>query len=494
MKTIEQLYLPILTSIGLTASDDHYLFSDKEMKKPWTISGMPVLLPTRENTRQMVDNGIYFHPLSEDFFIGGQSNVIKRLKRTISATLERRLFSLALELSTIACNIKQHEKLSPKQQGLLTGLKSINANHQKAFSRWLRALQPNPNGGVLMALFLKENAFVEGHKYKRGAQITFEQIESLVKLAQDRQALDKFSKAETETIAGVLSYIIQPWTEEFKQEFGSDSSVAPYFASLLEAYDAVMTRLNYLHALFYELTSPTYRLDYPNPKEMASTEWLPTNEWAKVYREIPPLPHNRGAEDRENSTDDRPAAVGDLDRDTIKAAPVVNKPQPSAAPAQRPQQPRQPVQVEPAPKAGPLTDNKGGVKIVEFNQLPGSQIPQYDQWGNPIPINNSTFYPQPVPVQQFQQQPAFVQQQQTFVAPVQQQQRFIDSYGRLCDANGNVLAVPAGAVPTMVPPQQFQNQNPFAAGPFAPAAPSTFGAPNQFGAFNGGLNTGFNLV
>ena len=112
MKTIDLLYTPLLASIGLSVAEDGSVLRGAD---PWTVSGMPVIMPTKANTKEMAEDSVYFHPLSEDFIIGGQSAVLKRTKRSMLVTADTNILLLAIELHAIATNVRQHEKLTPKQ-------------------------------------------------------------------------------------------------------------------------------------------------------------------------------------------------------------------------------------------------------------------------------------------------------------------------------------------------------------------------------------------
>lgn len=383
--TIQDFYKLQLNSLQFTVSDDDLIsFVGPDGKAiPATVEKRRLVLPTKAQLRAGFDEELQpFHPLSENIARRSASPVMQGLQRTAKAVLAHYFTELMKALLEVAADTSLHKDLPPTCSGYLKQVPDADAKMPKVFEQLIsRAVKKNQ----LITLYLKNGGTLDGKKLNRLCVVHFPFMEALL---EDQPFGLKIRKKDRETILA-LSHHVMPFGDSPEEySAGSNSRVAPFYDSFLNAYAKTAGQLNtvlrkYGKALEIPLTEiPLDYMDY-------------IGDLGKLYDKIPSLRGNDGGT-KEGAEETATPAPSPTEKPVSKVSPKPTNPTPPWE--------ETPVNTPPTPQHAPSTTNipasGGGVSVSDFmkSMNPQATPPAY---GHPGPGGHP-----PQPYQQpYQQQP-----------------------------------------------------------------------------------------
>jgi len=262
MKNVNDFYVRVLESLGLTVTEDKYIKSiDPETgkaKQVSTTNNIPMVLPVKEHINTCVepnDEGeielvkYMFNPLNEDM-IKGDSQSIKRLKDIINARLNYSLTAVIGMLSELIDNKEAQTKANTHITKFLMNLKkdlSTAIKKEVCDDKYYQILGELVNkhyANKLIHIFLKKSATYNGVKYNR-------LVTADLPLYQDISSHDKndpfhdmtLRNKDITVLTHIFSYIFDDLTDESGHiKIGSEDTTSPAFIALFKFYLIVMKR------------------------------------------------------------------------------------------------------------------------------------------------------------------------------------------------------------------------------------------------------------
>lgn len=291
MKVLD-FYKTLFHSLGLTVDDEGVVRTDYDPSAEIKIGEKFLMLPIKsELTNPDYENKVYFHPLSEDVLVGGESKVIKRLRKLINRRLNTLSFMLAHELLGIAADESLHKKLRPDQHILVQLLPNANKKALRDLNKVIKTLTSEDKS--ILDVFVKPNGLYRDVKCSRTAIVKFfferddENLEFM--------GVEIGTKRDKKIISDLFEYLFNTNGDVEYYNYGSNDATAPHFHALLGGFMRVGGRLNELIRLFDNLLSPEF-------KETLGKHFTPVFAWEPMLSlfpvlsvEIPPLPDNTGS-------------------------------------------------------------------------------------------------------------------------------------------------------------------------------------------------------
>lgn len=456
-----ELYHGVLESLDYQADSQgaiHYHFDGET--KPEKIDGLQLVLPTPEILRVIsTDNTmIPFHPLSENITMG-ESKVLRRIKLWVINKLTTMMSFLGVSLLEIAS-----EKGPLTAETTELGKTLANAT-PKTLEHFLNVINTiDQQSKQFVSIYIKRKGKLPDREqpYRRVAVVRFPIMEEFQEGKPDNMIFDiKMSKKDKVTIGEMLKFMLKGIAIDGAYSVGTDSSSAPNFVALMQAYAKIAMELS-SHA-----TAMKSKIN--EPVLLPKLNWLPLLDDLTVFTGvIPPLRDNEGESETQN----------------------VNMAIQSAAPA--------PVAVAPSTMAVngvPMMQQPTVGKYATTNSIQTQPIVQQQptypvqgmQYGQPVmptpqpgmPVQIPGYYPMQqmqaqVPQQQADfgamvTQQAFMNQAQQMGMPMQPQMPQQMPYGALPQMGippmmsgmmpGMPMMLPNG-VPMQMPMQQMQPQMP----------------------------------
>lgn len=410
---LNQFYSDYLASIGLIVSDDG-LVNQKltGASMPATIGGKRLILPLPEVLRNPDWNStIAFHPLGETIY-GGESELMKTLKKLVEFRVSSILATLIIELVDLASDKDGHKKLSPRQGDLLTILYKVDAKTVTDFTKVIDSTS-KPGSSKLCSLYLKRGGKFKGESYSRVAVLSFPFTDEFSN--EDRTINGvKLRKDDFKMFCDLVNYII-PFPESLEEySAGSRSLEAPFFDAITLSTIKILTTLNSKVELFKD-----YLDNYTDLH--SDLNWVDTYSNIGLYAGV--IPTLKGAEGKP-SVDDIEKAKYENDTPVASIYNVAPPPPPSSMQYNQPQMPVHQYQTPPEP----IKVGSGGISWTDLQRskrqsqpplgYPQQPYPQqspqyppqnYGTYQPPVQPPQPQLYPQPP---QYQQAPAPWPQQQ----------------------------------------------------------------------------------
>lgn len=321
-----EFYKALLATFDIIA-DDNGLLSHKTSGAPIMIDGKRLAIPTNANIKLAGRNElVMFHPLSENVF-EGMSEVFIELRHIVTAKLHKIIAYTAHTLLKLVLDKASHEGLSNKQMATISSLSDVDEKFVDSFKKLINKLEVTGNK-QLLNLFMKYGGELNGEKYMRVAYVSFPLLE-LIDSSEDYIIHDvKFRKKDMAILKTVFTVIVPKAFEENAYSAGSNSSISPYFVSLLLAACNVLE----------DTGSTTWRFRSYIEDEVGESQHVTASDILdKLSGEdsildfvnaIPPMPYNTGDNKTGKVIDDdddeeRPksrASRATTTRDTSRAA------------------------------------------------------------------------------------------------------------------------------------------------------------------------------
>lgn len=286
---LTEIYRQILKALCITAGPEDLLsYEAIDGSQPLTVKDEGKEKRLALPTRQILDSGnwdqiVAFHPLSEHLN-RGTSPVMNTLVKIGMFRLTEVMSSLMMQLVELAADKKRHAGMSPKSQQILSVLKDVDKQTVENLSQILRRIDMSPQKR-LVSIFLKRKGVYKGVT-SRVCVVNFPLYSELSN--PDRKVWGvQLRKKDVEALESLFEYILPDLDNTEAYSAPSDSKVAPYFESFLDAYEKVASQLN--------------RVIHNNRKELDLVDKLKSVMWENVSddllahrSDIPPLDGNKG--------------------------------------------------------------------------------------------------------------------------------------------------------------------------------------------------------
>lgn len=319
-------YKSILASLNCVVSDEGLVsVVTGETKQPVTVGGRRLILPTHEVLRQSNwDDYIAFHPMSEQVY-NGESPVIRKVRDLILYRLNSTLVELIMTLAGVAADPELESRLTPAQTKFLVLVKDIvtkNGPDKKVVENIKKILMKvaSKDGERVASLYMRKTNKFKGENVAKATIVTFPINKGIN--SEDHKVFGvKCRTRDLKVLDGIMEYLVPNYSEEDFYSSGTNSSVAPYLVSLLEAFGNVAAAINKRIA--------TFRKYIPNDKELEfDLSYLDDlAQIAKFEGVVPVLEGNEGepgvAEKQANQGTEVQVSA------TPTAAPTVTAPQPT---------------------------------------------------------------------------------------------------------------------------------------------------------------------
>jgi len=415
---IIDFYKSILDCGNLATDKDGYT-SVKVTGSPVLVTGKRLVLPTNSQlTAGNWSEKIVFHPLSENI-LRGESDVIAKLRSVFNIRLNYTFAAIAQNLFSIVASSAEHHLLSPEQSEMLSAISEVDSNTLELFNKITAAALKDSYDKAFISIFLKRGGVINGKKHSRVGIVTFPLYEELKNVDQEVFHGIKLRVKDKLAIKQLYEYIFPNLETAETYNFGSDSSIAPFFHALMGTVLGIGSKFNDILELFSKEIDDSKELIF-------ASDWVDTienlGEMMPQIRLIPMQAGNEGS-----------LKVGETQSGVPQVAPVAQPAPLSYQPPVAPQQPlyaphvagpvnqQMPWQHQQMPQQAPVQQGivmtDGGL---DFNsivrarpQLAATTMnvgqPQQFQtmmnqapnprWNNPMPYGN----PQPQYNQQFPQ-------------------------------------------------------------------------------------------
>lgn len=255
-----------------------------EKERPLTINGLPVVLPTDENTRTAVEiiNGIptpvkiIFNPMDEDA-IKGENESLKKLRQIIELKLNGVFYQIGETIFNVLFNTdKEVNHIEIIRFATLLnrhkapGLK--NPIDEKLITNWIKLyreiLASNYDTHAYIKIFSKRGGKINNVKYNRINSLGFPFAEEIYELKPNKEKFLglKLRTKDKHAYLSLFEYIFKVDTNKLLEgfKFGSLNKIAPGFHALMITYDFVFKHMfNIINALV-ELDVEDRELEYLN--------------------------------------------------------------------------------------------------------------------------------------------------------------------------------------------------------------------------------------
>lgn len=289
MKLLDQ-YIKIANAVNCTMSeqDPIWRYDLGGTLSPVTVSDAMLVMPYPALLEKGdFTNAIAFHPLSENI-VRGESPVIRRLRRLINLRVTTAVMTLLNTMVTIASTPKLQEMMDVEDTKFLDVLKDADEKTVSLLASISRKLDDDGDNRIIRT-YLKRGGTFKGKKYSRVAVVSFP-IMAAANTDDGKIFGVKMSKAQKRTILAGLEYILPGCSEEKDNpySYGSDSSVAPFFDSLMNSFLLIAKAIN-------KVAKPLQKYVSDLDDVIIPIDWKGMlKELDKLSLEIPPLSGNEG--------------------------------------------------------------------------------------------------------------------------------------------------------------------------------------------------------
>lgn len=284
---IRTLYKAILKAINLEVeANDAIVFNALGEKTNAYVTNKLLVFPSHELLRKGVGSDVVaFHPISENI-IRGESDVIKKLKGLAVFKITTVISCLIAELTEIAADKDSHAKLAPELTDMLKLLPKADGKTVDAFNKIIDATGVNTNY-KLFSIYLKRGGVWKGNKYNRVCKALFPITDEFESDASEIFGV-KLRKADKDAFIKLFEYLIPHAGSEEQYSYGSNSTIAPYFHSLMKSFCKVAKELN--------AVIDKFRKHLDNPDELyMDVSWEESLDDLSIYKDIiPSLNGNEG--------------------------------------------------------------------------------------------------------------------------------------------------------------------------------------------------------
>ena len=285
LNDLVSFYKSLLEALDLKVDKEGRIFiatGDKE--RPLTINGLPVVLPTDENTRTAVEivNGtptpvkIIFNPLDEDA-IKGENESLKKLRQIIELKLNGVFYQIGESLFNVLYNTNKEVNNIEiiRFATLLNKYKATGLKHpidEKLITNWIKLykeiLTSNYDSHAYIKIFSKRGGKINNIKYNRINSLGFPFAENLFEIKPNKEKfLDlKLRTKDKHAYLSLFEFIFKVDIEQILDgfKFGSLNKIAPGFHVLMLVYNFVYEHMRGVIEALVNLDLEDRELEYMN--------------------------------------------------------------------------------------------------------------------------------------------------------------------------------------------------------------------------------------
>lgn len=426
---INEFYERVLTSLDVDVSKGHLMISDGDRMINYTDNGIPLVLPTREHIRTLLDEDAdgeiittkkLYNPLDETIIKGDSLSLVKT-RSLVKQRLSNKFVVLGSLLLTMATDVKFQTKSTMLLNQFLVRLKEAmnpgikNIVDANTLSKWLKIYTNSfmPEYHDMFKVYVKKGGRLSGKRYNRVTTIKSPVYEELLTLDKRGKINGVSLRNKDITIFKILfEYLIESINDKGIVTIGSNDKECPGFISLYTLYIRIMTKLKAvrddingvdteledgcdiilpvdadeltrLSIYKRELAKIPTESDMLKTKLGASTESIVMQQPQAVPQAtVAPVSASSG-----NDTTDaiRAALYGNVSGVTAPPVQMVQPPMQYQQPMQYPQQPMMQPQQPPMQYPQPMMQQPVSIGAVgqvgAFGNGMQSQQPQYPQQG-----------------------------------------------------------------------------------------------------------------
>jgi len=289
-KKLTTVYTEIIEALGysLTTKGEVY-FELAGVKTPYTISKKQLVIPTDEWLKDPDwETTIPFHPLSENTQ-RKKSEVQESLTLSVCNRVYQVTAHLIQFLFDLALNTDAHKKLTPEQRDVLRIIPNVDERTVNDVRKLVSGKLTFKGETALINVFVKRNGLWKGEEYPRVATVTFPIKDQ--ENNDDKKIFEVlFRVRDRAALFDLIRWIYPGFDNSIDNySYGSRSSIAPNFHSLMMAFASMASCTNRVVKIFEDGFEDEMK------GQLINTKWVNNMASLMEYRDdIPPLDGNIG--------------------------------------------------------------------------------------------------------------------------------------------------------------------------------------------------------
>jgi hypothetical protein len=394
VEAIEAIMNSLFYKVG--ENDRLFVVSPTGAESPALVAGKQMVLPTKEQLKKgfgELDQPL--NPFCESMSRLGTSPVQQHLQRSAKQWVSFMVVMLADAVLKMSNNTKLHKDLPPDLSDILMAMSNagINDKTQAIFDKLIPAAR---EANKLAVIYLKGPCTFQGKSVNRLTTIRFPIIEELENMSDKDTVLGvKVPPKQRKALAALFRLVVPSGDSPEEYSAGTLVRTSPYFASFVEAYHKVATRLN---LLVNRLKEP---LQLPiDPIPLYDVDII--KDFSKYSRELPSFPGNDGGVD-ETPEEAPQSAQAKMNKLPSVAAAFADPHQQAKTP--QPSRNKPQAQATPAGRSFVKTDEPAPYEVSAY-QAQAYQAPQANGWSTAQVYHQPNVYQQP-PQPQYGQPPQY---------------------------------------------------------------------------------------
>lgn len=329
-------YKSVVRYAGMTYDEDGYIYNvTMKGKKPATVKGKHLCLPTQNHTMNMNDQKIIFHPLNE-VFTNGVSDIVTSLKTAINIKLNYTVGYICATLLTLVANRAEHSKLSVEQLELMKVIGEVDEKSGKDFLKIMTDNCVDKSDNLYCNIFLKiDGVLPDGTRTNRLGVFS-------KSVPYDKEFVKGASKIRSRNINDVVNFknifeFVLPGGDSEYNATGTRAT-STFIEALLCTSLNVSCKLNYVYNLFRDYMDEELNLEFDH----SVTEYIYNAElMEKIVTMARTLPVQDGNQGSGSGPVNQPATnlnqvINTLPKTNTPATVYAQPNQPNAANNQQP--------------------------------------------------------------------------------------------------------------------------------------------------------------
>lgn len=254
------LYKKFLESFDLYVDNEGFVHTDIDDKTPLIVSKKPLVLPTEEHVKTLIDvsggevelTKTLFNPFCEDV-VKSQSATLTASKRYAEAQLSYATFVVGMQLLKLASSVELQKKAGLDLSSFVSMLnpdkkhRAKNMVSEESLKRWMSLWDEVNTLGTTkrhVSLFISKNTEINGTKYVRATTANFPVYQELKKSnVKNNPYKVKLEPKDFTVFKAIFEFIYSGLADEKRFYYGSNDGNAPSFISLMKVYHDLGTRL-----------------------------------------------------------------------------------------------------------------------------------------------------------------------------------------------------------------------------------------------------------
>lgn len=245
-------YTTLLTLLNVEIGEGDALSG--QAGQPLMIENRRVFLPTRDVLKNLSDDIVGFHPLSENVF-EGLSPVATLLRKLAMCRVSDIVLMSMYSLLKITVDKASHSKLSAGQMEIVSKLSGADEKLVESLEKLSEQLDVDTQRRIVN-MALRHNSLDDDRKKTgRSCRVTFPLWDELQSSTDGTVFGVKFRKKDLPVLREAMKIVLPKIEKEGAYDAGSTSSMAPYFVSLMKALMGILADTNSITWKFRSLIS-----------------------------------------------------------------------------------------------------------------------------------------------------------------------------------------------------------------------------------------------